>query len=69
MGSIDNEKETEKLTRILSVLRSIYHKKQEQLEELQLEIKDLHEIINHLNSVISNQSFTSADEIYSKLLS
>jgi len=69
MGSIDNEKETEKLTKILSVLRSIYYKKQEQLEELQLEIKELHEIINHLNSVISNQSFTSADEIYTKLLS
>lgn len=69
MNSADDEKETEKLTRILSALQNIYLKKQEQLEDLQSEIKELHEIINHMNSVISNQSFISADEIYSKLLS
>lgn len=69
MGFTDNEKETEKLTKVLSLLQNIYIKKQEQLEDLQLEIKELHGIINNLNSVISNQSFTSADEIYAKLLS
>jgi len=69
MGFTDNEKETEKLTKVLSLLQNIYIKKQEQLEDLQLEIKELHGIISNLNSVISNQSFTSADEIYAKLLS
>lgn len=69
MGFTDNDKETEKLTKVLSLLQSIYVKKQEQLEDLQLEIKEIHEIINHLNSIITNQSFTSADEIYAKLLS
>ncbi|MFX1498210.1 MAG: hypothetical protein ACFFBH_11830 [Promethearchaeota archaeon] len=69
MGFTDNDKETEKLTKVLSSLQSIYVKKQEQLEDLQLEIKEIHEIINRLNSIITNQSFTSADEIYAKLLS
>lgn len=69
MGFTDNEKETEKLIKVLSLLQNIYNKKQEQLEDLQLEIKELHGIINNLNSIISNQSFTSADEIYAKLLS
>lgn len=69
MGFTDDDTETEKLTKVLSLLQNIYIKKQEQLEDLQLEIKEIHEIINYLNSIISNQSFTSADEIYAKLLS
>lgn len=69
MDFTDDDKETEKLTKVLSLLQNIYVKKQEQLEDLQLEIKEIHEILNHLNSIISNQSFTSADEIYAKLLS
>lgn len=69
MDSNNKENETEKLTRILSVVQNLYYKKKEQLEDLELEISDLQSVLNQINSLISNQSFSSADELYSKLQS
>jgi len=69
MDSNYKENETEKLTRILSVVQNLYYKKKEQLEDLELEISDLQSVINQINSLISNKSFSSADELYSKLQS
>ncbi len=69
MDSYNKEKETEKLTNILSVVQNLYYKKKEQLEDLKLEISDLQSVLNQINSVISNKSFSSADELYSKLQS
>jgi len=69
MDSNNKENETEKLTRILSVVQNLYYKKKEQLEDLELEISDLQSILNQINSLISNKSFSSADELYSKLQS
>jgi len=62
------EIEVEQLSTILSKIQDLYYKKKEQLEDLELEIASLKEILNYLNSVISNQSFHSADEIYLKTL-
>ncbi|MFX0069967.1 MAG: hypothetical protein ACFFAO_02655 [Candidatus Hermodarchaeota archaeon] len=56
----------EKLTRILSTIQDLYYKKNEQIEELQSEINDLKQIIDYLNSIVSNKSFHSADELYRK---
>ena len=67
MDSYNKEKETEKLTRIFSVVQNLYYKKKEQLEDLKLEISDLQSVISQINSLISNQSFSSADELYSEL--
>ncbi len=64
----DSENEIETLSHILGKLQNIYYKKKEQLEELKLEINELREIINFLNSLISGKSFHSADEVYSKTL-
>ena len=64
----DNGTEIEKLSQILSKIQNIYHKKNEQLEELQNEISELREVLNFLNSMISTKSFQSADMIYSKTL-
>jgi len=69
MDSYNREKETEKLTHILSVVQNLYYKKKEQLEDLKLEIDDLQSVLNQINALISNQSFSSADELYSKLQS
>ncbi|TET02793.1 MAG: hypothetical protein E3J90_02365 [Promethearchaeota archaeon] len=69
MDSNNKENETEKLTRILSVVQNLYYKKKEQLEDLELEISDLQSILNQINSLISNKSFSSADELYSKIQS
>jgi hypothetical protein len=69
MDSNNKENETEKLTRILSVVQNLYYKKKEQLEDLELEISDLQSVLNQINSLISNKSFSSADELYSKLQS
>jgi hypothetical protein len=69
MDSYNMEKETEKLTRILSVVQNLYYKKKEQLEDLNLEISDLQSVLNQINSILSNKSFSSADELYSKLQS
>ncbi len=66
MDSNNKENETEKLTRILSVVQNLYYKKKEQLEDLELEISDLQSVINQLNPIVSNKSFSSADELYSK---
>ncbi len=64
----DNENEIEKLSNILSMIQNIYYKKKEQLEQLKLEIDELREVLNYLNSILSGKSFHSADEIYSKKL-
>jgi len=64
----DNETEIEKLSRMLSKIQNLYYKKKEQLEELQIEISELREILNFLNSLISDKSFQSADKIYSRSL-
>ncbi|MFX1571852.1 MAG: hypothetical protein ACFFB0_03810 [Promethearchaeota archaeon] len=64
----DKDHEIEKLSQMLSKIQNIYYKKKEQLEELQIEIDELKEVINYLNSLISNKSFTSADEIYQQTL-
>ncbi len=60
----ERELEIEKLTEILSKLQNLYYKKQEQLEDLKLQISEMKEIINTLNFLISKQSFHSADELY-----
>ncbi len=64
----NKETETEKLTQILSMLQSLYYKKKDQLEELQTEISEIHTILNYLNSIITNKSFSSADKLYSDLV-
>jgi hypothetical protein len=64
----DSETEIEKLSLMLSKIQNLYYKKKEQLEELQIEISELKEILNFLNSLISNKSFQSADKIYSESL-
>ncbi|MFX0030103.1 MAG: hypothetical protein ACFE8B_12895 [Candidatus Hermodarchaeota archaeon] len=64
----DNETEIEKLSLILSKIQNLFYKKKEQLEELQIEISELREVLNLLNSLISNKSFQSADKIYSDSL-
>ncbi len=69
MDSNNKENETEKLTRILSVVQNLYYKKKEQLEDLELEISDLQSVLNQINALISNKSFSSADELYTKLQS
>lgn len=71
MNSMDHRKEEtdiQKLSSMLSKIQDLYYKKKEQLEELQLEISELRDIINYLNSLISNKSFYSADEIYTQTL-
>ena len=64
----DNETDIEKLSQMLSKIQNLYYKKKEQLEELQIEISELREVLNYLNSLISDKSFQSADKIYSKSL-
>ncbi len=66
--SKEKEKETEKLSKIMSSIQDLYHKKKDQLEELQLEISELKEILNSLNSVVSDKSFHTANEIYQNTL-
>jgi len=68
MDPKDTENEIETLSLILGKLQNIYYKKKEQLEELKLQIDELREVLNFLNSLISGKSFHSADEIYSKTL-
>ena len=68
MDREDKDREIEKLSKILSKIQNLYYKKKEQLEELQIEIDELKEVLNFLNSLISTKSFSSADEIYSELL-
>jgi len=71
MNSMENSKkdsEIEKLTKILSTIQNLYYKKKEQIEELQVEISELKNVLNYLNSMVSSKSFHSADEIYYKAL-
>ena len=62
------ERETEKLTQMLSMLQNLYYKKKDQLEELQNEISEIHSILNSLNSIITTKSFSTADEMFPDLL-
>ena len=64
----ENENEMAKLSQMLSKIQNLYYKKKDHLEELQLEISELRDVLNYLNSLISNKSFQSADEIYSESL-
>ncbi|MFX0008423.1 MAG: hypothetical protein ACFFA7_03900 [Promethearchaeota archaeon] len=68
MDPKDTEKEIEKLSSMLSKIQNIYYKKKEDLEELKLEIDELRDVLNVLNTLVSGKSFQSADEIYSKVL-
>ena len=67
MESNNKENETEKLTRILSIIQNLYYKKKDQLDDLKLEISEIQSVLNNINSLVSNKSFSSADELYSKL--
>ena len=64
----ENENEIEKLSQVLSKVQNLYYKKKDQVEELQSEISELKDVLNFINSLISNKSFHSADEIYSRSL-
>ncbi len=68
MDREDKDREIEKLSQMLSKIQNLYYKKKEQLEEIQIEIDELKEVLNYLNSLISNKSFSSADEIYQQTL-
>ncbi|MFW9973157.1 MAG: hypothetical protein ACFFDF_23440 [Candidatus Odinarchaeota archaeon] len=68
MDPKDTETEIERLSTMLSKIQNIYYKKKEELENLKLEIDELRDVLNLLNSLISNKSFHSADELYSKVL-
>lgn len=71
MNSMENsekDSEIEKLTKILSTIQNLYYKKKEQIDELQVEISELKNVLNYLNSMVSSKSFHSADEIYHKAL-
>lgn len=68
MDTQEKEKEIEKLSKILSSIQNLYYKKKEQLDDLQLEITELKEVLNHLNSIVSSKSFHSADQLYHKAL-
>ena len=68
MEGKEKEKEVQKLSKILSIIQNLYYKKKEQLDEIQLEITELKEVLNYLNSIVSNKSFYSADEVYNKAL-
>lgn len=64
MKKSNSGSDIEKLTKILSKIQDLYYQKKEQLEDLKIQIKNLREILNILNSIISKRSFASADEIY-----
>jgi hypothetical protein len=68
MERSEEDSEIEKLTKILSSIQNLYDKKKVQLEELQLEISELKNVLNYINSIVSNKSFHSADEIYNEAL-
>ena len=68
MDRKEEETDIQKLSLMLSKIQNLYYKKKEQLEELQIEISELRDILSYLNSLISNKSFHSADEIYAKAL-
>ena len=68
MENSEKDSEIEKLTKILSTIQNLYYKKKEHIEELQVEISELKNVLNYLNSIVSSKSFHSADEIYHKAL-
>jgi hypothetical protein len=53
---------------MLSIIQNLYHKKREQLADLHSEISEIHTILNYLTSIITNKSFSSADQVYSDLI-
>ena len=67
MDRREDNSEIEKLSKILSSIQNLYYKKKEQIEELQAEILELKNVLNYINSMVSNKSFHSADEIYNKI--
>jgi hypothetical protein len=67
MKPTEREYETKKLSHILSQLQNVYYKKKEHLDELNLEVTELLTAINDLKSLISDKSFSRADELYSDL--
>ncbi len=69
MNNSKTAKDIEKLTKILSKVQMLYYRKKEQLEELKDEINDLKKVLDLLNSLISEKSFTSADDLYFQSLS
>ncbi len=66
MNDQDEKNNIEKLIQIHSKIQDQYYNKKEQLEKLKMEISEMSEIINVLNSMISNKSFQTADKIYSQ---
>jgi len=64
MDGREKPTDIEKLTQILAKVQNLYYKKEEQLEELQLELKELKDSINLLSTMITTRSFSSADEIF-----
>ena len=68
MERSEEDSEIEKLTKILSSIQNLYDKKKVQSEEIQLEISELKKVLNYINSMVSNKSFHSADEIYNNAL-
>ncbi|MFX1314756.1 MAG: hypothetical protein ACFE9T_02760 [Promethearchaeota archaeon] len=68
MNRKEEEIDIQKLSLMFSKIQKLYYKKKEQLEELQLEISELKDILSYLNSLVSNKSFHSADEIYAKAI-
>ena len=64
----EDKTEIEKLSQMLSKIQNLYYRKKDQLEELQQEITELRDVLNFLNSFISNKSFQSADKLYSESL-
>jgi hypothetical protein len=68
MDKIEKDLNLEKLSKILSSIQNLYYKKKEQLEELQIEILELKEVLNYLNSIVSDKSFLSAEDLYNKAI-
>jgi hypothetical protein len=68
MDNIEKDLNLEKLSKILSSIQNLYYKKKEQLEELQIEILELKEVLNYLNSIVSDKSFLSAEDLYNKAI-
>jgi hypothetical protein len=66
MQNKPKESEVKKLTKVLSSLQNLYYKKKDRLKELEEEISELKDMLNNLNKIISQKSFTDADQIYSQ---
>ena len=69
MDPRNHNNEVEKLSQILTIIQNLYEKKKEQLEEIKEEIEELRALLNFMKPLISNHSFSTADELLSKSLS